>query len=303
MILPLLPRPLQPGQCVRVVAPSGVLREWERFEAGVALWRDRGYDVRLPEPLQCPQGYLAADDASRRQQLYEALCDPECAAILCARGGYGAIRLLEDWIWPPAAPRKWLVGFSDITALLWSQLACTGSVGLLAPVLTTLDEEPDWSLARMFDWLEGRADRLALTGVGWGGGKAEGILLPGNLTVATFLLGTPHCPPLEGAILAFEDVGEPPYRLDRLLTHWRLTGALRGVKGIALGRFSQSETSRPTWTVSETLRDRLSDLGIPIVSELPFGHDGANAALPVGGWARLDGDRGSLECGQSRELG
>jgi muramoyltetrapeptide carboxypeptidase len=114
--------------------------------------------------------------------------------------------------------------------------------------------------------------------------------------VATHLLGTPILPPLDGAILALEDVTEAPYRIDRLLTQWRMSGMLHKVKGIALGRFSRCYPPQnvPSWTVEEVLCDRLTDLDIPIVSELPFGHDGVNAALPVGGEVELDGDQGTL---------
>ncbi|NES70958.1 MAG: LD-carboxypeptidase, partial [Okeania sp. SIO2D1] len=115
-----------------------------------------------------------------------------------------------------------------------------------------------------------------------------------NLAVATNLLATPVQPSLEGTILAFEDIGEAPYRLDRMLTQWRLMGAFSGVKGIALGRFSDCEGSLGSWSVEEMLRDRLTDLNIPIVAELPFGHDGVNAALRVGQLVELDGVQGTL---------
>jgi muramoyltetrapeptide carboxypeptidase len=136
-----------------------------------------------------------------------------------------------------------------------------------------------------------------LQGKGWGGGQVQGRLLPANLTVATHLLFTPAQVAMEGAILAIEDVGEAPYRIDRMLTQWRTSGVLAKVAGIAIGRFSQCEPPEgiPSFTIEEMLRDRLSDLGIPIVSGLPFGHDGENAALPVGVNALLDGDRGILK--------
>jgi muramoyltetrapeptide carboxypeptidase len=123
--------------------------------------------------------------------------------------------------------------------------------------------------------------------------------LPANLTVATHLLHTPVQASLQNVILAIEDVTEAPYRIDRLLTQWRTSGALKLVKGIAIGRFSQCEVAEgvASFTVVEVLRDRLADLGIPIVAELPFGHDGCNAALPVGVLATLDGDRGKLVIG------
>jgi muramoyltetrapeptide carboxypeptidase len=120
--------------------------------------------------------------------------------------------------------------------------------------------------------------------------------------VATHLLGTAAEAPLDGAIVALEDVGEAPYRLDRLLTQWRMQRIFDRVAGIALGRFSQCDelAKLPSFTVAEVLRDRLSDLGIPVVSDLPFGHDGPNAALPVGVPVELDGDRGVLAFGDGR---
>jgi muramoyltetrapeptide carboxypeptidase len=287
------PLSLQPGDLLQVIAPSGTLREFDSFQRGVEIWRSRGYRVELTPGYDDRWGYLAGKDVDRRQQLLTALKDPDCRGILCARGGYGGARLLEDWSWVPTEP-KWLIGFSDITGLLMS-LSQEGISGVHAPLLTTLAAEPEWSVQRLFDWVEGRS-LPPLQGTGWGGGQASGLLLPVNLTVATNLLGTPAQPDFADTILALEDVGEAPYRIDRMLTQWRLCGALKQVKGIALGRFSQCNppANIPSFTVVEVLRDRLGDLGIPIVSDLPFGHDGANAALPVGITAQLDGDRGLL---------
>ncbi len=289
-----LPPPLKPGDLLRVIAPSGCLREYEAFHQGVEIWRSRGYRVELEPGYGDRWGYLAGKDDNRRQQLADAWKDSECRAILCARGGYGGARVLEDWKWPTHLGAKWLIGFSDITSLLWS-LSIEGIAGVHAPLLTTIAAEPDWSKQRLFDLVEGRSLE-PLQGNGWGGGKVSGFLLPANLTVATHLLCTPAQPPLEGVILALEDVGEAPYRIDRMLTQWRMAGAFKGVRGIALGRFSQCEPPKniPSLTVAEVLRDRMNELGIPIVSDLPFGHDGENAALPVGVMAELDADKGTL---------
>lgn len=291
-----LPPALKPGDLLRVIAPSGCLREFEAFEKGVEIWRDRGYRVELSPGYDSRWGYLAGNDEDRRQQLADAWKDPECRAILCARGGYGGARILEDWSWDELLSNpKWLIGFSDITAILWS-LFQTGISGVHGPLLTTLPAEPEWTMQRLFDWVE-RHSIEPLQGTGWGGGQASGYLLPANLTVATHLLGTAAQPSLEGAILAFEDVAEVPYRIDRMLTQWRLMGKFKGVRGIALGRFSRciNDPNIPSFTVEEVLRDRLGDLGLPVVSDLPFGHEGENATLPVGVPVLLDGDKGRLD--------
>ncbi|MFM2314440.1 MAG: hypothetical protein RLZZ04_3716, partial [Cyanobacteriota bacterium] len=194
---------------------------------------------------------------------------------------------------------KWIIGFSDVTSLLWS-LAREGVSSLHGAVLTTLAAEPEWAISRMFNYLE-TGNLETLQGKPGFAGQASGILLPGNLTVATHLLNTAMQPNLTGAILALEDVTEYPYRIDRMLTQWRMMGILNQLKGIALGRFSRCEPYPGTnsWTVTEVLGDRLEDLGIPLIYDLPFGHDGVNAALPVGQPVYLDGEKGILSWSNS----
>lgn len=297
----LIPQPLQPGDLLRVIAPSGALREMEALQRGVEIWRSRGYRVEVIPEIEDRWGYLAGNDENRRNHLASAWQDPECRGILCARGGFGTTRILEEWTWmlqnqqtPNVLFPKWLIGFSDITALLWS-LYKAGICGIHAPVMTTLAEEPTWSIQRLFNLVEGKALE-PLKGKAWGGGIVSGKLLPANLTVATHLLGTPMQPELDGVILAIEDVGEAPYRIDRMLTQWRMSGALSKIAGVAIGSFTKCEVPEniPSFSVAEVLRDRLGDLGIPVVSDLPFGHQAPNAALPVGVMATLDASEGVL---------
>jgi len=287
-----LPPFLQPDDQVWITMPSGTLREQDGFEQGLAVLRSYPYPLYLSSNINDQWGYLAGTDQQRRLDLLSGL-KGDYQAIFCGRGGYGGARLLEEWHWPPTLA-KWVVGFSDVTALLWG-LAAQGIASIHGPVITTLAQEPAWSQQRLFDWLAGRPI-APLSGEGWGQGTTAGILLPGNLTVATHLLGTPLVPDMQHVILALEDVGEAPYRIDRMLTQWRLSGVLNKVKGIALGQFSHCEAPAeiPSLTVEEVLRDRLGDLGIPIVSNLPFGHEPPNAALPVGVPAQLDSDQGVL---------
>lgn len=290
-----MPAPLQPGDLLKVVSPSGRLLEHDVLMAGVEIWRSQGYRVEFTSGWDTKYGYLAGTDQTRREALAEAWFDPDCQGILCTRGGYGGMRLLEDWDWKiDQVTPKWIIGFSDITSLLWS-LATVGVGSLHAPVLITLPKESPGSLDHLFKLVRGEAVE-PLQGESWVKGKAEGILLPANLNVATHLLNTPLQPNFDNVIVALEDVTEAPYSIDRLLTHWRLCGAFKKVKGIALGRFSQCDElgSDDSFSALQVLGDRLKDLNIPIVANLPFGHDGINFALPLGKNAILDAVQGTL---------
>ncbi|MBD2136867.1 LD-carboxypeptidase [Anabaena sp. FACHB-1237] len=292
----IIPPYIKPGDLLRVIAPSGALREFTAFNESLQIWRSLGYKIQISDNIEAQHGYLAGTDQHRQQQLLEAWHDPQCRGIICTRGGFGSTRILENCHWPEnTQDPKWVIGFSDITALLW-RLYNVGIVSVHGPVLTTLANEAQWSIERLYNLLSGGV-LAPLQGQGWGGGKVTGVLLPGNLTVATHLLGTAILPNLDGVILALEDVTEAPYRIDRMLTQWRLSGVLSKVAGIALGGFTKCEAPAniPSFTVEEVLRERLADLNIPIVSHLPFGHDNPNAALPVGVSATLDGDQGVLE--------
>jgi len=300
-----LPPPLRPGDRVRLVAASSALEERQRLDAGIGLLRDWGLQVEGDPAVLAERrwGYLAGNDGERAADLQglQAPCSgPGEAPALhaCVRGGWGSARLLE--LTPPL-PAGWLLGFSDVTSLLWAQVARGRGGAIHGPLVTTLAAEPVWSQERLRTLLFGGVP-ADLEGSGWQGGVAEGPLLVANLTVATHLLGTPHLPDLNGAILVLEDVGEAPYRIERMLTHWRLCGALQRLAGIGFGSFegcdaADGRTEEPAagrFSLEEVLRERTGDLGIPVVAGLPVGHDSGNAALPLGVRARLDGRRGEL---------
>ncbi len=310
---PRQPAPLRPGDRVGLVAASSALDDLERLQAGIAVLEGWGLQVAAHAAPLRRWGYLAGADPERRSDLLASGADPvsvagaetggeQAALLACIRGGWGAARLLEQ---PLELPAGWLLGFSDVTSLLWAQAAQGLGGAIHGPLVTSLASEPEWSRERLRQLLFG--DPLAdLDGIAWSGGSATGPLLVGNLTVATHLLGTRHLPDLQGAILILEDVGEAPYRLDRMLTHWRLCGALQQLGGIGFGRFSgcddpddvpgktSAELAR-SFSAEQVLRDRTADLGIPVLAGLPVGHEPGNAALPLGVRARLDGQRGQLQ--------
>jgi|LakMenE18May11ns_1017448.scaffolds.fasta_scaffold9934467_2 muramoyltetrapeptide carboxypeptidase len=296
-----LPAPLQRGDAVRLVAASSALEESARLEAGLELLRAWGLAVQQPAVAVSERrwGYLAGRDHERAADLApSAARTREPALWACVRGGWGSARLLEG---PLDLPAGWLLGFSDATSLLLERVRRGLGGGIHGPMLTSLAGEPEWSRERLRRLLFGETID-DLEGVGWRGGMAEGPLLVANLTVATHLLGTPHLPALEGAILILEDVGEAPYRIDRMLTHWRLSGALRQLAGIGFGSFegceeADSRAAEPAerrFSVEQVLRERSLGLGIPVVAHLPVGHAPGNAALPLGVIARLDGGQGRL---------
>ena len=288
---------LRAGAHVRIVAPSSPFGR-EDFDRGVLRLRER-YRVSYDERLFEAHGFLAGDDARRLAELRAALDDESVDAIVAARGGYGATRLLPELeLERVRDANKLLVGFSDVTALhaVWAR---AGLRSIHGPMVAALGRaEPSW-VERWIAAVEG-APFAAMTGLeilaeGARGDAVEGPLVGGNLAVLAALVGTPFAPPLEGAILFLEDVGEAPYRVDRMLTTLRQAGWMDRVAGVALGFFTDCHPRPDGRTVTDVLRDRLSDLDVPVVAGLGAGHEPDNQEIPLGARARLDAARGTLE--------
>jgi len=278
---------------VAVIAPaSGFDRA--SFESGVALIGARYRAVFGPGVFERHR-YLAGSDARRLSELTGALADPELRAVFCARGGYGATRLLAqlESVVPPGEP-KLLVGFSDITALhLWLQ--AHGRISIHGPVLTQLGRLPAPTCERLFALLESSSPAAALCGsTTYVGGTAEGSLIGGNLSVFSRMLGTPFMPALEGAVLLLEDQGERPYRLDRMWTHLRIAGVFARVRGIALGTFTGCEEPGASYSSADVLRELAQSTGLPCAAGFPIGHGDVNEPVPLGVRVRLDADAARL---------
>ena len=285
------PPPLRAGDRVQLAAASSALQAdaLERMEAGIAVLEGWGLQVdRHHEPLR-RWGHLAGSDPERLADL-----TPQAPLLACLRGGWGSARLLEAAS-EPRQPQKphWLLGFSDLTSVLWARQAAGIPGGIHGPMLTSLAAEPAWSQERLRQLLFGEP-LAALSGSSWQPGVAEGPLLVGNLTVATHLLGTRHLPDLRGVVLVLEEVSEAPYRLDRMLTHWRLSGALQQLAGIGFGSFSNCDDPGSPLSLHAVLQERTADLGIPVLADLAVGHTPGNAALPIGQRVRLDAERAEL---------
>ena len=276
-----------------VIAPASAF-DRASFEAGLALIRSR-YRAEHGAGLFERHRYLAGSDARRLAELRAALADPGIRAVFCARGGYGATRLLARLAaHAPQGPAKLLVGFSDITALhLWLQ--AHGRVSIHGPVLTQLPRLSPATCARLFELLESARPAPPLTGTAtYLEGVAEGPLLGGNLSVFTRLLGTPYMPALDDAILLLEDQGERPYRLDRMWTHMQLAGVLARVRGIVLGSFTACEELGADYTSEDVLRELAVSTGLPCAAGFPIGHGDVNEPVPLGVRVRLDAAAATL---------
>ena len=298
------PARLRDGAGIALVAPAGPLPPGalERAVEQVEAWGWR--PLPGPHAAGSHHGYLSGRDEDRLGDLQAALSSPAVDAVWCLRGGYGTMRLLRRIDWRPMLERpRPLIGFSDNTALHLA-LVRRGLVSFHGPHAAA-DPFPPFTGERLRELLvrpepagvlplpEESGERPAAIR----GGAAEGPLVGGNLALLAATLGTPDALRAEGAILFFEEVGEPAYRIDRLLTQLELAGVLDAVAGVVIG--GMTEVPIPTRDdippVREVLAGRLHDRGVPVLTGCPVGHIDEMWTLPLGIRARLDADAGTLE--------
>ncbi len=289
---------LRPGDRVAVVSPSGPVPA-ERLAAGLEVLASWGLEPVVLDHARGRHdrfGYLSADDAARADDLTRAWCDPRVRAVVCARGGYGAQRMVDllDWESLAAAGPKVLVGFSDVTALHQAFAARLGLSTVHGPVVSSLGRADEESRVQLRALLLDATAGISLTPAPAStlvGGTAEGVLVGGNLSLLASEVGTRNCLPAAESIAVLEDVTEELYRLDRLLTQLLRSGWFDGVRGIVLGDFSQGASAE---SVAALAGDRLAPLGVPMVAGVPVGHRARNLAFPLGVPAVLDADAGTL---------
>lgn len=289
---------LPPGSLIAVVAPAGPV-DAERTARVPAVYEAQGYRCRLYPGCGLQQGYLAGPDEQRLADLHAALADDEVAAIHALRGGYGCLRLVDgiDAALVRRA-RKPLIGYSDLTALhaLWAR---EGVPSLHAPMAASDLIRPEREADRqaLFDVLRSGlpAGSVLAPELLPGGlrvpGVASGRLVGGNLSLVSTLIGTPWAWDVCGALLFLEEVGEAPYRVDRLLRHLHLAGLLDAAAGFVLGSFTEADDP------AAELRDAFAERGKPVLGGWPSGHGTPNRPLPLGAMATLDATAGTLTLG------
>ncbi len=291
------PSLLTAGARVGLVSPSGPLRNETDVQVAVDSARSFGWVPVVGDHALQRAGYLAGSDAERVADLNRFANDDSINGIWCIRGGYGAMRLLPDidydawWRHP-----KTLIGYSDITAL---HAAIGGRAGLVTyhgptarGTLTAFTRASfEAAVVRGEDSCGTAADGVTLRG-----GRASGRLAGGNLALLAALVGTPYAPSYDGAILVVEDVNEAVYRIDRMFVQLRLSGALRGLAGMALGRFTElpDEAAGETRPLGELLQEIADECGVPCLSDIPMGHVADQWTIPLGAQAELDADARTL---------
>jgi muramoyltetrapeptide carboxypeptidase len=284
-----IPPPLAPGDALVVVAPSSPFPRAELWR-GLAWLRTR-YRIRIAPDVLERDGYLAGSDDRRRAELARALAHPETKAVVAVRGGYGVLRVVDELGWSEFARRpKWLVGFSDVTALL-AMAWRAGVAAVHGPNVTGLAAA---SPAVRAAWLAS-IERPTASRVWRGlrvihGGEARGVLVGGNLAIVHAMAAAGRLAVPEGAILALEDVTEAPYRVDRMLTALRLGGYLDRVSAVVFGGFDRCGPGPDGRTIDEVLEERTRSLGIPVLGQAPFGHGPQNEAFVLGMPALVRGD-------------
>ncbi|MCC6476191.1 LD-carboxypeptidase [bacterium] len=305
-------RRLLPGATIGICSPAGPVKP-ERMEAAAIRLRERGFEVVLSPNALSKDGFLSATDEIRAVELQNMFADPAIDAVFVSRGGTGSSRLLEWLNWEKIAEaQKPFLGFSDLTALqfaLWNRNRFVTFSGPLAVEFDGALSHNTTSFA--IEMLAGDApdnwlDRFAESKIQiLRGGASEIIapLLPGNLTMITTLLGTPYMPDPRGVILVVEDVGEAPYRVERLLFHLRNAGMLRNLAALVVGDFGWDESdSDAREQLTRSLLDSTRGTRYPIIAGFPYGHGATRMTLPVGAPVRFSLETSNLSLGYAASV-
>ena len=291
------PPALGPGARIALVAPSGPLRGPHELSASIAHAAELGWEAAPGHHVLERDGYLAGTDTERLADLNAAIRDDRIDGIWCVRGGYGAMRILDGIDYDAMRRRpKTLIGYSDITALHAAFATRANVVTFHGP--TARGSLPDFTRDSLHRATIARTDSCGLAAEARTirPGVAAGRLVGGNLALLAALTGTPFAPDYRAAILVLEDVGEPTYRIDRMLRQLVMSGTLGELAGIAFGQFTEGDAAEEgnVRGLDDILRETAELLGVPAVAGIPLGHIDHQWTVPLGARAELDADRCAL---------
>lgn len=303
----LKPKKLESGDVIGIISPASSPDKLEKIENGVKYLEKLGYRVKIGENVGKVHGYLAGTDDERLSDLHSMFKDKNVKAIFSIRGGYGSGRLLDkiDYGLIKKNP-KIFVGYSDITSLQMAILKKTGLITFAGPMLATdfsgavneYAEENFWNVITSSKKIGKLHNPREEKFYALNSGRGEGPILGGNLAVLGSLMGTDYLPNLKNSILLLEDIGETPYRIDRLLNQLKLAKIFESVKGLILGRFVdcyEKDKSKETIKLNEVIEHYLSGLKIPVLYSFSHGHIKENLTIPFGLSCKLNTSRGFVE--------
>lgn len=287
-----IPAPLKPGDMLGVCAPSSNF-DIEAFKKGVHVLKKMDFEVKVPGDIFKKKRYLAGEDKVRAKNINCLFSDPKIDGIICARGGFGAMRILEhlDWDIIQQNPKPF-IGFSDITAVLLSILGETGYPVIHGPNLVSLATEEKQTVESFYRTLLGSVDKIHVTNKQvLRPGKCTGILKGGNIATISHLLGTRFQPDFANTILFLEDIGEPAYKIDRMLTQMKMADLFQGIKGVVIGFLENCDTDE---YMEEILFETFEEYNVPILKGLDSGHGRVNLSLSMGREVEMDTKSGSI---------
>lgn len=277
---------LKPGDTLGVCAPSARF-DTEKFNMGIQVLKNLGFEVIVPEGVFGEKRYLAGDDVLRAHVVNQLFSDPKIDGIICARGGFGAMRILDhlDWGLIRRHPKPF-VGYSDITAILLSIIKQTGNRVIHGPNVVSLADAPEETLESFYKTLTGSHDKIeATSGHILKPGKCNGMLTGGNISTISHLMGTRFQPDFKDTVLFLEDIGEPAYKIDRMLTQMKMTGIFEGIRGVITGAFENCDNDE---YIEEIVYEIFDDFHVPVLSGLDSGHGKINLSLCMGTDIEMD---------------
>lgn len=299
------PPALRRGSKVAITAPASPTNKWE-IRNGIRALESLGCKIEIGKTIteyKSSYKYLAAPDEKRAEELTRFVERKDVDAILCARGGYGVMRILPSLDFETIrANAKPIIGFSDITALINPIYAMGGIAAFHGPVASSSFNSFSLDYFKKVLAPDGKFEPVKISYYSAKtaySGKVRGKLAGGNLSMLVATLGTPYEVDARDAILIIEDVSEHAYRIDRMLTQLWLAGKIDQCAGVAFGHFSNLNTRKSfypgrQYTIKQVIIDKMRQYGKPSVYELPFGHYKDNATLPLGVEAELDADARTL---------
>lgn len=283
---------LKQGSTIGICAPCARF-DTERLHQGVSVLEGLGFTVKIPDNIFLKNRYLAGNDQQRAKVLTTLFQDPQIDGIIAARGGYGAIRILDYLDWNVIKNNyKPFIGFSDCTVLHNTYIQMTGQSTIHGPNVVSLSSANSHTIESLFTTLT-----QPLSTINYkchkvlSKGKANGILKGGNLASLSSLAGTPYMPIFDDSILFIEDIKEPAYKIDRMLTQLKLSGAFERLKGVITGHFEDCENE---YYIPDILMDVFGKNSIPVLMGLDCGHGKTNLSIPLGLAVRMDSNRLSL---------